>query len=49
MQATGNQPWAVEKLTGDPGLANEKDLREARSRFGIEVLRPGDVLRRLKP
>ena len=28
---------------------NEKDLREARSRFGIEVLRPGEVLRRFKP
>jgi hypothetical protein len=28
---------------------NEKDLREARSRFGIEVLRPGEVLRRLRP
>jgi len=27
----------------------EKDLREARSSFGIEVLRPGEVLRRLKP
>jgi putative PIN family toxin of toxin-antitoxin system len=28
---------------------NEKDLREARSRFAIEVLRPGEILRRLKP
>ena len=27
---------------------NEKDLREARSGFDIEVLRPGEVLRRLK-
>jgi len=28
---------------------NEKDLREARTSFDIEVLRPGEVLRRLKP
>jgi predicted nucleic acid-binding protein len=28
---------------------NEKDLREARTGFDIEVLRPGEVLRRLKP
>jgi len=28
---------------------NEKDLRPARSSFGIEVLRPGEVLRRFKP
>lgn len=28
---------------------NERDLREAHRRFGIEVLRPGEVLRRLKP
>ncbi len=28
---------------------NERDLREARTSFGIEVLRPGEVLRRLKP
>jgi predicted nucleic acid-binding protein len=27
---------------------NEKDLREARASFDIEVLRPGEVLRRLK-
>ncbi len=27
---------------------NEKDLREARTSFDIEVLRPGEVLRRLK-
>lgn len=28
---------------------NEKDLREARHSFGIEVLRPGEVLRRIEP
>jgi len=28
---------------------NERDLRQARTRFDIEVLRPGEVLRRLKP
>lgn len=28
---------------------NERDLREARTSFDIEVLRPGEVLRRLKP
>lgn len=28
---------------------NEKDLREARISFDIEVLRPGEVLRRLEP
>jgi putative PIN family toxin of toxin-antitoxin system len=28
---------------------NERDLREARTNFDIEVLRPGEVLRRLKP
>jgi predicted nucleic acid-binding protein len=28
---------------------NERDLREARASFDIEVLRPGEVLRRLKP
>jgi predicted nucleic acid-binding protein len=28
---------------------NEKDLRVARAGFGIKVLRPGEVLRRLKP
>lgn len=27
---------------------NERDLREARTNFDIEVLRPGEVLRRLK-
>ena len=27
---------------------NEKDLREARGRFGIEVIRPGEALRRLR-
>ena len=27
---------------------NEKDLREARTGFDIEVLRPGEVLRRLR-
>jgi predicted nucleic acid-binding protein len=27
---------------------NERDLRQARSSFGIEVLRPGEVLRRLR-
>ena len=27
---------------------NEKDLREARGQFGIEVMRPGEVLRRLR-
>lgn len=27
---------------------NEKDLRPARSGFGIEVLRPAEILRRLK-
>jgi predicted nucleic acid-binding protein len=27
---------------------NEKDLREARAGFGIEVLRPGEILWRLK-
>lgn len=27
---------------------NERDLREARTRFDIEVLRPGEVLRRLE-
>ena len=27
---------------------NEKDLREAHGSFGIEVIRPGDVLRRLR-
>lgn len=27
---------------------NEKDLREARTGFGIEVLRPGEILRRLR-
>jgi predicted nucleic acid-binding protein len=27
---------------------NERDLREAQTGFGIEVLRPGDLLRRLK-
>lgn len=27
---------------------NEKDLREARN-FGIEVLRPGEILRRMQP
>lgn len=27
---------------------NEKDLRQARTGFDIEVLRPGEVLRRLK-
>jgi predicted nucleic acid-binding protein len=27
---------------------NEKDLREARQSFGIEVLRPGEVLRRIE-
>jgi putative PIN family toxin of toxin-antitoxin system len=28
---------------------NEKDLREARKSFGIEVIRPGEALRRIKP
>ncbi len=28
---------------------NEKDLREARRSFNIEVLRPGEVLRRIEP
>jgi predicted nucleic acid-binding protein len=28
---------------------NEKDLRQARTSFDIEVLRPGEVLRRLEP
>ncbi|HWG22448.1 MAG TPA: putative toxin-antitoxin system toxin component, PIN family [Terracidiphilus sp.] len=28
---------------------NERDLRDARNAFGIEVLRPGEVLRRLEP
>jgi len=28
---------------------NERDLRDARSSFDIEVLRPGEVLRRLEP
>lgn len=28
---------------------NEKDLREARTHFDIEVLRPGEALRRLRP
>jgi predicted nucleic acid-binding protein len=28
---------------------NERDFREARAGFDIEVLRPGEVLRRLKP
>lgn len=27
---------------------NEKDLREARASFDIEVLRPGEILRRLR-
>jgi len=27
---------------------NERDLREARTSFDIEVLRPGEILRRLK-
>ncbi len=28
---------------------NEKDFRQARTSFDIEVLRPGEILRRLKP
>lgn len=28
---------------------NERDLREARKSFNIEVLRPGEILRRLEP
>ncbi len=28
---------------------NERDLREARRSFAIEVLRPGEILRRLRP
>jgi len=28
---------------------NEKDLREARQSFGIEVLRPGEILRKVRP
>ena len=28
---------------------NERDMRGARANFGIEVLRPGEVLRRLEP
>lgn len=28
---------------------NEKDLRDARKMFGIEVFRPGEVLRRVEP
>ena len=27
---------------------NEKDLREARQSFGIDVIRPGEALRRIK-
>jgi putative PIN family toxin of toxin-antitoxin system len=40
---------AVNGRAGAIVTFNEKDLREARSRFGIEVLRPGEVLRRLEP
>ena len=39
---------AVNGRAGALATFNEKDLREARSKFGIEVLRPGEVLRRLK-
>lgn len=28
---------------------NERDLREARRSFGIEVIRPGEALRRIEP
>src|ERR1035437_7248094 len=28
---------------------NEKDLREARQSFGIEVIRPGEALKRIDP
>ena len=40
---------AVNGRAGAIVTFNEKDLRAARSSFGIEVLRPGEVLKRLIP
>ena len=40
---------AVNGQAGAIVTFNEKDLRAARSSFGIEVLRPGEVLQRLIP